>query len=407
MKKLFTLLVGFAFIIGAYSQVPERMSYQAVIRDASNELVTNQEVGMQISILQGSATGTAVYVETQTKQTNENGLVTIGIGGGIIVTGTFADINWATGTYFIKTETDPSGSTNYTITGTSQVLSVPYAFHSKTSETAPDAVKITGDQTISGNKTFIGTTTVSTPVNATDAVTKTYVDNILKSLGLIHANFVGTISDIEGNIYKTVKIGDQIWMAENLKTTKYRNGDLIATTSPYNEDIQKETDPKYQWAYDGVESNVTTFGRLYTWYAVTDSRNVCPTGWHMPSHEELISLINFLIANGYNYDGTTNGDKIAKSLASTSGWNSSSIAGAVGNTDYPEKRNATGFTALPGGARIPGGTFQDVGNVSIWWSAKETAATTALNYLLQSSESRSSLVSTNKTLGLSVRCLKD
>ncbi|MFN5627818.1 MAG: hypothetical protein ACK48W_00905, partial [Bacteroidota bacterium] len=97
------------------------MSYQAVIRDNSNALVTNQVVGMQISILQGSANGTAVYTETQTPTTNTNGLASIEIGSGNLVSGNFATINWANGPYFIKTETDPTGSTNYTITGTSQL----------------------------------------------------------------------------------------------------------------------------------------------------------------------------------------------------------------------------------------------------------------------------------------------
>ena len=114
-------------------QVPEKMSYQAVVRNTTNNLVTNQPVGMQISILQGSATGTAVYVETQTPISNANGLVTLEIGGGTIVSGNMATINWANGPYFIKTETDPTGGSSYTITGTSQLLSAPYALYAKTS----------------------------------------------------------------------------------------------------------------------------------------------------------------------------------------------------------------------------------------------------------------------------------
>ena len=114
-------------------QVPEKMSYQAVVRNTTNNLVTNQPVGMQISILQGSATGTAVYVETQTPTSNANGLVSLEIGGGTVVSGNMATINWANGPYFIKTETDPTGGSSYTITGTSQLLSAPYALYAKTS----------------------------------------------------------------------------------------------------------------------------------------------------------------------------------------------------------------------------------------------------------------------------------
>ena len=115
------------------TQVPEKMSYQAVVRNTTNNLVTNQPVGMQISILQGSATGTAVYVETQTPTSNANGLVSLEIGGGTVVSGNMATINWANGPYFIKTETDPTGGSSYTITGTSQLLSAPYALYAKTS----------------------------------------------------------------------------------------------------------------------------------------------------------------------------------------------------------------------------------------------------------------------------------
>lgn len=119
----------------ASAQSPENMSYQAVIRDGSGNLLSNQIVGMQISILQTSTTGKVVYTEAQTPITNVNGLVSIVIGK----EPGFDTINWANGPYFIKTETDPTGSTNYTISGTSQLLSVPYALHAKTAESIEGA----------------------------------------------------------------------------------------------------------------------------------------------------------------------------------------------------------------------------------------------------------------------------
>ena len=134
MKKIITICAAIIMTASLWAQSPEKMSYQAVVRDGSNNLVTSSAVGMQISILQGSPSGTAVYVETQTPTTNANGLVSIEIGAGTVVSGDFTTINWANGPYFIKTETDPTGSTNYTITGTSQLLSVPYALHAKTAE---------------------------------------------------------------------------------------------------------------------------------------------------------------------------------------------------------------------------------------------------------------------------------
>ncbi|MCJ7448116.1 MAG: hypothetical protein MUO72_10505 [Bacteroidales bacterium] len=134
MKKLFTLLVIIVITGSVFSQSPQKMSYQAVVRNASGVLVTNQIVGLRISILRGTPTGTVVYQETYNPkpQTNTNGLLTVEIGSGTASIGTFSSIEWATGPYYLKTETDPTGGTSYTISGTSQLLSVPYALHSKT-----------------------------------------------------------------------------------------------------------------------------------------------------------------------------------------------------------------------------------------------------------------------------------
>jgi hypothetical protein len=137
MKKIITIFAAVLITASVFAQAPQKMSYQAVIRNASNALVTSTPVGMRISVLQGSPTGTAVYVETQTPSTNANGLVSLEIGTGTIITGTFAGINWATGPYFIKTETDPTGGTAYTIVGTNELMSVPYALFSANSTPGP------------------------------------------------------------------------------------------------------------------------------------------------------------------------------------------------------------------------------------------------------------------------------
>ena len=124
------MLLGWFLTISLLAQAPQKMSYQAVIRNSSNVLITNTTVGVKISILQGSETGTSVYTERQTPTTNANGLASFEIGNGTVLSGTFAAINWAVGPYFIKTEADPTGGTAYTITGTSQFNSVPYALYS-------------------------------------------------------------------------------------------------------------------------------------------------------------------------------------------------------------------------------------------------------------------------------------
>lgn len=136
MKKFYALTLILLISYGISAQVPQKMSYQAVIRNSNNDLVTNTAVGLRISILQGTPTGTVVYQEyySPNPQTNVNGLVSVEIGGGTAIIGTFSSINWSAGPYYLKTETDPTGGTSYTIVGTSQLLSVPYALYSKAAE---------------------------------------------------------------------------------------------------------------------------------------------------------------------------------------------------------------------------------------------------------------------------------
>jgi hypothetical protein len=159
MKKTYTLLLLLLATVSILAQSPEKMSYQAVLRDASNTLLTNQEVGMQISILQTTITGTAVYIETQTATTNINGLVSIAIGSGTS-SDTFSAIDWSAGPYFIKTATDPSGGSSYTITGTSQIMSVPFALYAKTSGSSE-----ANATNISSNTTDITTNTTAITAN--------------------------------------------------------------------------------------------------------------------------------------------------------------------------------------------------------------------------------------------------
>jgi hypothetical protein len=132
MKKI--IFIHLLVVINGFilAQTPNKLSYQAVIRNSSGALVSNIDVGIRIQILQTSEFGAAVYVETHSTTTNENGLATIEIGEGTVVSGSFVGIDWSSGTYFLKTETDPTGGTNYTIAGVSQILSVPYALHAKT-----------------------------------------------------------------------------------------------------------------------------------------------------------------------------------------------------------------------------------------------------------------------------------
>lgn len=162
MKKIITLLAVALFATTVSAQAPQKMSYQAVIRNASNVLVANANIRMRISVLQGTATGTSVYIETQTATTNVNGLATLEIGNGTVVSGTFASIAWGTNAYFIKTETDPTGGTNYTIVGTSQFLSVPYALFASNSGSSTNNWTATGSNIANNNIGNVGIGTGAT-----------------------------------------------------------------------------------------------------------------------------------------------------------------------------------------------------------------------------------------------------
>lgn len=143
MKKLGLILSTLLIGITAFGQAPQQMSYQAVLRDAGDVILSNQNVGVQISILQGSISGTPFYVETHAPTTNINGLISLEIGTGTIISGQFDAIDWSNGPYFIQAETDPAGGTNYTISGTSQLMSVPYAFHADVADSISGGISIT------------------------------------------------------------------------------------------------------------------------------------------------------------------------------------------------------------------------------------------------------------------------
>lgn len=225
-----------------------------------------------------------------------------------------------------------------------------------------------------------------------------------------------TVKDIDGNIYKTIKIGDQTWMAENLRTTRYNDSTLIPLPFAKSTAILGPFVCTYKYITNS--DTINTYGRLYNWYALTANNDkLCPKGWHIPTDAEWTTLTNYLAAHGYNYDGsaaatpapgTTPENKIGKTLASSTGWLSSAIEGAVGNTDFPDKRNASGFKAFPAGARTDVGQFIQMGVGGFWWAITEDNTNTNNAYgrsLLNSYNSLNRGVA-SKMNGFSVRCIK-
>jgi uncharacterized protein (TIGR02145 family) len=215
-----------------------------------------------------------------------------------------------------------------------------------------------------------------------------------------------TVTDIDGNVYNTVTIGSQKWMVENLRATHYSDSTTIPNVTDASVWANLTTPGMCTSNNTTNTDTINTYGRLYNWYAVNTNK-LAPIGWHVPTDAEFTILENYLIANGYNYDGTTTGNKIAKSLASATGWVSSSDTGAVGNTDFPAKRNATGFTALPGGFRGDAGLFINMGTEGNWWSSSNINSDHANHWDMIYNLDNTSIYGGYKWGGYSVRCIED
>lgn len=216
---------------------------------------------------------------------------------------------------------------------------------------------------------------------------------------------MATITDIDGNKYSTVIIGEQEWLVENLKTTRYNNGELIGTTIPATKDYSNEIEPKYQWAYNGDEKYVGLFGRLYTWYAATDKRKITPEGWRIASENDWNKLKEYLNSKGYN----------AKAIAAKSCWNLSDSKSPVIGNNFTDN-NKLFFLAFPGGYRIdkeytngnkPNPMFREMGTHGYWWSSNELDKYDVMNRSLYHHGDRINDFMCGKQFGLSIRCVRD
>ena len=377
MKGIYYILI-ILLSFNSFGQVPQKMNYQMVVTDLNNQILSNQAVGIKISVIQGSISGTAVYAEIHTLITNPDGLVNFNVGGGTVVLGSFATIDWMNGPYFLKSETDPLGGNNYSITTTSELLSTPYTLFAgngfgKTS--------LIGDTLFYGNGQFILIPDISS------ANPPVYPGVACDLTGILNpALNYNTVMDIDGNTYKTIIIGTQEWMAENLRTTRYRNGDNI-------HHIVDQTHWKEMtegaWCYfENNNSNKCPFGNLYNAYAVEDSRNICPVGWHIPSDSEVVVLKNYL--------GPNAGGKV-KSVSQACWW-----APNTGAT------NSSGFSAVAGQSRgIEFINVIPISSCSIWTSGPATIANTQNCFYMQSFNDLIWMDSETILYGLSVRCIKD
>ncbi len=377
MRKnvLFTLLmVCYAFLA---AQTNQGISHQAVIRNNQNQPIVNSQVGVRISILEGSIAGPAVYVETHTPTTNENGLLTFEIGNGTVESGKFASIKWTHGPFFLKTEADPAGGSSYSIVGTTQLLSVPYAYHAS-------MITLTG---VDGAQYGVG---VDREGNLF-----TY---------LLEESPCPSVSDVDGNTYLTAWINEQCWMAENLKTTKYRDGTAIAYPGANNTSWENNTTGAYSW-YNNEISNKDLYGALYNWHAITNAKGLCPEGWRVPSNDDWNALQDYI--PGVDH---LKGNKLksCRQVNSPLGgdcdtgihprWNAHSTN--YGTDEY-------GFSGLPGGRRISNGNYQSIGTYGWWWTSTEISGSNYGKWLANGSGGLGQQPLIPKNHGMSVRCIKE
>ncbi len=210
-----------------------------------------------------------------------------------------------------------------------------------------------------------------------------------------------TVLDIDGNVYRTVKIGEQMWMVENLKTSHYRNGDSIPCVVSGSDWESLSTGACCY--YNNDEKNIPVYGRLYNFYAVRDSRNIAPIGWHIATREDWEDLKLYLSSAALAVTDTM--DYVSKLIASKEFWLESQLSFAAGN--QPEKNNTMGFNAMPGGYRHNSGQYKRIGIVAEWWCNYAAEGPMALSKSIWYDSPSLGTGLGFKMRGLSVRCVKD
>ncbi len=375
------MLIYVATMSTLYCQAPQKVSFQSAIRNSSNALIINQQIAIKISVLQGSTNGLVVYSERHTPVTNINGLASVEIGSGSILSGNFLTIDWAEGTFFVKSEVDINGGTNYTISNTIQLLSVPYSLFSND---VFSKVSTTGDTLYIGKEHYI-----IPGISAANQLTELLPTDHSCGEPNVHnaeKNY-GTLIDQQGNTYKTITIGGQTWMAENLKVSVYRNGDAIPNlTNP----SQWGTTTSGAWLnYNNVNGFDCPYGKLYNWYTCIDSRNVCPNGWHVPSIDEWYTLQAFL--GGENVSGAK-----MKSTG-TDHW----------DTPNEAATNESGFSALPNGTASSSAESYFLGQDAYFWSATPVNNFVVAGFKLYSYSTTSNEIQNPRSEGMAIRCVQD
>ncbi len=404
MKKFLLFVLPMLLVCSVLAQAPLSFNYQAVLRDHSGQVIASEEVTLEISILYGSMDGQEVFSETHHTQTNTFGLVNLQVGS----YSSLEDIEWGEEAFYIQV------SLNGEVMGTTQLLSVPFALHASTSadafsgnyedlENTPDIDQfIEFENPSEGDLVYFdGNAWISIPLGEEGQVlsivdgTPSWTDISSNDNG---NGETGTVTDVEGNVYETVKIGEQWWMAENLRTSKYNNGDDLVTGL---NDTQWEFTTQGAYSiYNNDEDNHTIYGKLYNWHAVMDTRGLCPAGWQVPSDEEWQQMEMYLgmsqdEAEGTGWRGTDEGGKLK--ATGTEFWDDPNT-GAT---------NETGFTALPAGGRTYLGMYIFLNEWAYFWTSTEQTADYSSWYrVLAYNYAQVFRIYNHQNSGFAVRCVK-
>ena len=463
MKKFYAILcLAIASLTQLQAQAPQGFNYQATVRNSSGDLIVNTNVYFKFNVIQGSQTAVPIFTETHYVPTDDLGQVNLVIGQGTANTGTFSELDWSLGSYYLGIELN-TGS-GYVAMGTTQLLSVPYALYAENSgnstPTTPNLETVLAENNSANNQQIKD---LQDPTDAQDAVTFsvllekiTELQNQLDYLGDLENwsdsdgdgftelagdcndsdasirpgiyevsdgidnncdgeidegyNGFDDVIDIDGNNYNFAIYGDQLWTVENAEMVTYRDGTPIPQVTDATEWQNLTTGV---WTY---YDNDPTKPRLYNWYAVmgihdadpnTPNKEFAPEGWHVPSDAEWTTLEDYLIENGYNYDGTTTENKIAKAMASITGWNSSTSTGVPGNDQ--SLNNSSGFNVFPDGVFYNGEFFAE-GDVAVFWSSTEFDSDNAYAWTRNLSQNVTDLIRQSeflKRVGFSVRFVRD
>jgi len=381
MRYFFLLLLFTLFSINILAQVPpEAFNYSGAARDASGNPVSDKTIGVEFSILKGSSVGVIQYRERHFVSTDKFGVFNCAIGLGSAHQGIFNSIEWSNDSYFLRVGLDIDGGSNFEVLGTTQLLSVPYALYAKSS--TPLAINAGNNVVVTGQ----GTPAIPYTLSAVGGI-----GSPIFTVG-------NGVTDVDGNNYKTIVLGTQEWMAENLKVARYRNGTLIPNIIDSSQWLGLTTGA---WCYYNNDAQYDAiYGKLYNWYAAVDTNNICPIGWHVPSYAEWTTLIDFIDP----YRGRPLSSYAAGMLKATG-----TLQTKNGLWQYPNlyANNQSGFSGIPAGRRTDKGIFAGIGGFGDWWCSTTNLITGnawsgSLAFTVSGIENH-----VNKKTGFSIRCLKD